>query len=269
MVLTRTSSGRARLARVMRAAPELLTVSVVAEALGLPRSPAAKLLSRWQRQGWVKRMRRGVYSRIPVDAVTADRTVENPWVLVPALFGPAYVGGWSAAEYWDLTEQIFRDICVFTTRAFRSQRQEVEGLPFILHRIPEKAMFGTRTVWEGRTRIQISDRERTLLDLLDRPDTGGGIEHVLSCLERFLAASESSLPRLLEYAGRLGNGAVFKRLGYLLERSGHPDAEAREACRARLTRGVARLDPSMPTPRIVTRWRLRVPEGWQRGRARS
>ena len=44
----------------------------------------------------------------------AEQVVEDPWILVPALFDPAYIGGRTAAEHWDLTEQIFRDIVVYT-----------------------------------------------------------------------------------------------------------------------------------------------------------
>jgi len=77
-----TSKGRARLARVLRAAGDLVTVDDACGALDVDRRTAAKLLARWAEQGWLKRLRRGVYSPIPVDAVSADRTLENPWVLV-------------------------------------------------------------------------------------------------------------------------------------------------------------------------------------------
>ena len=40
----------------------------------------------------------------------SEQVVQDPWILVPALFAPAYIGGRTAAEHWDLTEQIFRDI---------------------------------------------------------------------------------------------------------------------------------------------------------------
>ena len=50
---------------------------------------------------------------VPVEALSTDRAVEDAWVLVPTSFWlPQPIGGWSAAEHWDLTEQIFRDVCV-------------------------------------------------------------------------------------------------------------------------------------------------------------
>ena len=97
--------------------------------------------------------------------------------------------------------------------------------------------------------------------MLDDPALGGGIRHVADCLSVYLTSRNRDDNTLLNYASRLGNGAVFKRLGYLAER--HPDgAELVEPCRERLTTGHAKLDPALEAPRLITRWRLRVPDTW-------
>ena len=41
--------------------------------------------------------------------------VDESWVLARAVFEPCYIGGWSAAEHWGFTEQIFNSTMVFTT----------------------------------------------------------------------------------------------------------------------------------------------------------
>jgi predicted transcriptional regulator of viral defense system len=195
--------------------------------------------------------------------VSADRTLENPWVLVPTLFEPGYIGGWSAAEHWDLTEQIFRDVCVFTARPFRHKRAEFEGIGFVLNRTHEDLLFGLDTVWKESIRIPISDPHRTILDMLARPPVGGGIRHAEECLATYLGSSVSDLGKLIEYADRLGNGAVFKRLGFLLERAEAPDTRAIENCRDRISTGNAKLDPALASDTLVKRWRLWVPAAWQ------
>jgi predicted transcriptional regulator of viral defense system len=66
---------------------------------------------------------------------------------------------------------------------------------------------------------------------------------------------------LARYADRLANGAVFKRLGFLAETD--PRGTALVApCRERLTKGNAKLDPALPGPRLISRWRLFVPAQW-------
>jgi len=69
-------------------------------------------------------------------------------------------------------------------------------------------------------------------------------------------------PRVLIQCGdKLGNGAVFKRLGFLAER--HPRSDALiDAAKLRLTKGYAELDPALDCTRLITRWRLRVPTSW-------
>ena len=147
----RSAKGRDRLAAVLRASSGVVTAEDAARALGIGRRDASKLLARWARQGWLKRLRRGLYAPVGVDAQSDEQTLRNPWVLVPQLFSPGYVGGWSAAAHWDLTEQLFRDVCVFTTTSPRRKRETVEGTTFVLNRLREEALFGTAVI--GRRRF--------------------------------------------------------------------------------------------------------------------
>ncbi len=258
----RSALSRDRLAAVLRGAGELVTVAEAARALEVDSRAAAKQLARWAAQGRLKRLQRGVYTPIALDARSAEQTLEDPWVLVPRLFDPGYVGGWSAAEHWGLTEQVFREICVFTARPFRRKRRPIAGVTFALQSMQEGAIFGTRSVWRGRLRVQVSDPHRTIVDLLARPAAGGGIRHVAACITGYLGRDDADLSRVLAYADRLGAGAVFKRLGFLLERADRLEPNVREHCLERLTEGLAKLDPALASPRVVKRWRLRVPASW-------
>lgn len=252
-------SGRARLVSVLQAADdEVVRIDDAVQALGETRAGAAKLLSRWVEQGWLRRVGRGVYLPVPLDMLGTEQVLDDPWVLVPVLFAPGYVGGRTAAEHWDLTEQIFRDIVVFTSRGVRQRSLERQGAVFTVKRIREAALFGTRSVWRGQSRVAVSDVHRTIVDMLDDPATGGGIEHVADCLSAYLRRRDHDADKLIAYADRLGNGAVFKRLGFLVERDAS-GADLVAAARGRLTQGHAKLDPSLECPRLVTRWRLRVP----------
>jgi predicted transcriptional regulator of viral defense system len=253
--------GRARLAKILRASGPLISVEDAATALDVDRVVAAKLLARWQTQAWLQRVRRGVYAPVPLTATPADQVIDDPWILVPRLFDPAYVGGATAAHHWGLTEQLFRTIFVYTAQPVRRSQQTIRGISFTIRRMPAAKLFGTRAVWRGRVKIAVSDLHRTLLDLLDDPAMGGGIRQVADCLQAYLVHAETNPTTLLAYAERLGNGAVFKRLGFLAERGGAPN-ELVTACAARLTQGNAKLDPALPSPRLVRRWRLWIPERW-------
>jgi predicted transcriptional regulator of viral defense system len=259
--------GRARLAAVVQAAGDVVRIGDAAQALDIPRDKAAKLLSRWADQGWLRRVGTGAYVPVQLDLLDSAQVVQDPWILVPVLFAPAYIGGRTAAEHWDLTEQIFRDIVVLTARPVREKTVERQSAVFTLKHIREELIFGTRTVWRGQTRIAVSDVHRTIVDMLDDPAIGGGIQHVADCFDQYMKRQDSDPAKLVDYAQHHGNGAIFKRLGFLAER--HPQGKilATEAM-ARLTKGHAKLDPSLACNRLVTRWRLRVPPTWLKGQSR-
>lgn len=255
--------GRARLTAVLRQAGQIISVQDAMTALNVDRQMAAKLLARWHTQRWLQRVGPGLYTVIPIDARATEQVLEDSWILVPALFGEAYVGGWSAAEHWDLTEQLFRDTLVFTTKSFRSRKHDVHGIAFTLRHIKPEAYFGTRSVWRGQSKVQISDIHRTMIDMLADPATGGGIRHVADCFREYIRHKDANVNTLIQYAERLGNGAVFKRMGFLAEAMSDQEKLV-EACRARLTQGNAKLDPSVKSPRLVSAWRLWIPETWSR-----
>ena len=104
-----------------------------------------------------------------------------------------------------------------------------------------------------------------MLDMLSDPQLGGGIRSVQDMFKNYLASDAKNLGQLLDYAERLGNGAVFKRLGFLLEANAPQEAEAIEQCQHHLTMGNARIDPKMPAEALVMRWRLWVPRDWKAG----
>jgi predicted transcriptional regulator of viral defense system len=257
---TFVSQGRARLSAVLQTAGKLVSIDDAAEALDLERQDAAKMLARWTHQGWLARVGPGLYAPIPVDALTTQQVIEDPWILAPSLFGPCYIGGWTAAGHHDFTEQIFRSIFVFTTHEVRHKTQTYHGTDFALKHTKEENLFGLKTLWRGGTKLSISDKHRTIVDMLDTPETGGGITHVFECLKAYLKDQESDINQLIDYAARLGNGAVFKRLGFLAEQAG---VEALlQPCRDRMTTGNAKLDPAISSPRLISKWNLWIPETW-------
>ena len=99
--------------------------------------------------------------------------------------------------------------------------------------------------------------------MLDDPAIGGDIQHVSDCLAAYLRRDDRDDEKLVEYAVNLGNGAVFKRLGFLSEHiSG--GADLGRLSEPHLSGGHAKLDPAHDGPLVVTRWRLRVPAHWAR-----
>ena len=255
---------RERLSAVLRGSKGTISVAEAASTLGVSDSVAAKMLARWAMKGWLSRIRRGLYIPVPLDSRTVDVPLDDPWLIAQRLFSPCYVGGWTAAEYWEMTEQIFRTVMVMTTQRPRVRKTTIKGSAFLVRTVSNKALFGLKPVWRGQVKVNVSDPTRTILDMLSHPQLGGGIRTVADMFKTYLSSKEKDLELLIEYADRLGNGAVFKRLGFIMELVSLGDEEILGQCRERLTTGNSKLDPSLPGERLITRWRLWAPNRWVR-----
>src|SRR5258708_17128668 len=124
---------RARISTVLRAAKEVVSVDVTSRTLGIDRRAAAELLSRWKQQGWRRRIGHGLYVPVPLDLAGSEQVLADPWVLVPTLFNQCYIGGWTAAHHWELTEQLFNENLVFTPRRVTKKRVIAPVARFVLH----------------------------------------------------------------------------------------------------------------------------------------
>jgi predicted transcriptional regulator of viral defense system len=246
----------AKLARVARGG--VLSVQAAAAVLGLPQRAAAMRTAALARAGWLTRLRRGYYLVLPLEAASeVATTVEDPWVLAAALYRPGYIGGWSAAEHWGLTEQLFRSTFVVTAANIRRRSATYAGASFSLVRVHPDRLKHLTTVWRGSTRVHVSSRERTLVDAAIDPRWLGGFRHFADVFAAFADAGEADA--LLMELRRSGTGAAAKRIGYLAERRWSGAHKLIEGAYALRSAGVIKLDPSVTRRGDTnTRWGLWV-----------
>lgn len=253
-----SGKGRDELALVFGRGRRLVSVSEAAGALGVDRQTAAMKLARWAKEGWLRRVRRGLYIPVPVEAEDPWSWSEDPLVLADAVWSPCYFTGWTAANHWGLTEQIFRTTVLKTVRRVRSSRERLLEHEYLVAHVPEHLMdWGLRPVWREERRVWIADPARTVTEILDDPRLGGGIRQAVEVVAAYL--NEHDWRALVDCGDRLGNRAVFKRLGYLVEMAGlgKPGLVAR--CRDRVSAGISLLDPSGPTRgKRVGEWGIRA-----------
>jgi predicted transcriptional regulator of viral defense system len=257
-------TSRSQLANVLRQSKGTVSPALAAIALSLSSTEAAKLLSRWTAQGWMQRVKRGIYVPVALESETSSAAPDDSWVIAEAAFSPCYLCGWSAAEHWGLTEQVFRTVLVSTVRRPRDRAPTLGGISFRLRTVNPKELFGMKAIWRGRTRVNVSDPSRTMVDLMSDPSLGGGLRSSVDILQNYLASVEHrDIGKLMALAKTLGVGAVFKRLGFLLERYAPDEHVAIEQCAQGLTKGYTQLDPATPGTKFDAAWRLAMPPIWK------
>ncbi|MEM3800006.1 MAG: type IV toxin-antitoxin system AbiEi family antitoxin [Thermoprotei archaeon] len=230
----------------------IFTVRDIKEFTGNPRGVIDPLI----RKRWVLKIRKGVYAIAPFEAgeLGAASYTLHSFVVASVLVEPYYIGYWSALNHHRLTDQTPPAVYVATTKPRHSRRILDTYYRFVT--IPPHKMFGVEEVEiEGR-KVRVSTREKTLVDCLDHPEHAGGIEEVAKAL--YFSEHEIDFNKLADYANKIGNGAVPKRLGYIAQTLGYEEL-SQLLFSERLTSGYSLLDPTLSRRgRIVERWRLVV-----------
>ena len=245
------------------------TLMDVESITGLSDAAARNLVHKAKQRGLVTRLKRGLYTLVPFELGWATQHIDSPYLIAHELVGGAhyFLSHSTALELHRMVTQPIFTVYVSCTRRVRPQT--VGGYDFRFIHITAEQEFGIMKHWIDKERfVMISDMERTVIDGLRHPAFAGGITEVAKGL--WMQRDALKVERLVDYAQRIGVGAVVRRLGYLLEHYGLADAPTLEPLRGLLTATYQRLDPLLPTEgTFLSRWRLQLnvtPEELDAGR---
>ena len=250
---------RKLLSRLHRDYPSPFDIDDATATLALPRPKVRSLLRYWCARGWLSRVRQGIYITVPLNASNPSEWREDPWIVANTVFSPCYIGGWSAAEHWGLTEQIFSDVVVFTSSSVRDRTPVVKRTKYVLTRIPNSQFFSLDSVWRNNVKISVSNASRTVADILNTPRLGGGMKHAAEIIAEYFTGEHRNDAELRSCLEKLKNRAAMKRLGYVIETLGIDAPDTVAFCWENVSAGYSKLDPSAPARgRLMRRWNLRI-----------
>lgn len=255
---------RQKLAKVLALAKGIATPTLVSKCLNVSTQEAGRILSRWNHQGWVKRIKRGVYIPIPIEDITGELSAEDAWVLADRLFAPGYIGGFSAVKYWDFSEQLFETTTFFTTKKVKDRYPVIGNTRFHLKTIVDYKLFGTKVVWKENTKILVSDPSKTIVDILDDPTLVGGMRVVEDIFLEYKESKFFDIETLIRYAEKMGNKTVLKRFGFLMEVMGLYDLVSQYDLPKKISKGYSLFDPGVKNTSIIRKWNLKIPIIWKK-----
>lgn len=218
-----------------------------------------KKLSRLAKNGWIKRLKRGLYLLVPLEAGIDSLWTDDPLLIGTQLTSEGSVGYWTALHYWGMTEQIPRTVFIQTATQRSPSKEMILGTRYqFVSVIPNRYFGHTRQSSKG-IYFDITDRERTVLDGLARPDLCGGILHIAKVIQ---SVEIFDWQKFDSYLQHFDSGALYKRLGYLIENLGMqiPEKENRiSVWQSNLSQGITWLEPGgVKQGKINTRWNVRV-----------
>ena len=242
---------------------QVLDADDVSRLVEVSRPHAIKLLADMARKGALHRVGRGKYVVIPADVLYGRQTyVADPYQVIDALISENggsgyYVAYQSAVLVYGAAQQLPQALLVAVPRQRRPIALGSGQILFV--QVRSEKFFGYRSARYHEATFAVSDREKTVLDCLDRYDLCGGVEEVSQTIAALLPQLDTD--RLLAYAPRMGSQALTQRLGLILERlaASQPVAEALlHGLAGHVGRKAYLLDPHGPAQGPVhPRWRIR------------
>jgi predicted transcriptional regulator of viral defense system len=231
-----------------------------------PRSAAstASLLKHHVAAGRLINVRRGLYALVPRGIDAASFRVD-PFLIASRAADDAIIAYHGALQLLGTAHSQSQRITYLTAhRAKPFEFQDTEFVPVLPPTsVRGLADFGGGIREEGRQglAVRVTGYERTLVDVLDAPQHGGGWEEIWRSLE---GIEFVDLDAVVDYALLLGSASTAARVGFFLEQ--HKDSLLVGDSHLETLRRHAPTQPLYFERRhrkggkLVARWNLIVPE---------
>ena len=214
------------------------------------------------RAGHVIQIQRGLYASVPVGTDPVS-FIPDPWLVASRLAKNAAIAYHSAFQFHGRAYTVSSEYVFLSNQAMRPK--EFRGCSFRRVSLPKalreegQEQFGLETVDRLGQDIRVASLERSLVDVLDRPDLGGGWEEIWRSAE---SVEYYDVQQVVDYALLLRNATTAAKVGFFLEQ--HQEqlmVEDGQLDRLRRTRSLQPhyMDRSAPG-RLVADWNLIMPE---------
>jgi predicted transcriptional regulator of viral defense system len=229
------------------------------------------LISSLASAGWIEIIKRGAYV---IKSPLYSREI-HPFEIAAALIQPIAISHWSACAHYGFTTQTPTMIQASTPKKVVTPEMrkgnaysprgraiwQAYGLEFEFIHVKQDLFWGFEKIWVSSWhQVNITDPERTALDLIARSDIFGGISAAIEILEN--SVGQIKIKRLVEYALKHNTGSVIKRLGWALEKLGVHEQEL-EPLQTYPVRSYYSMDPGLKedAPKNI-RWQVLENLGW-------
>ena len=233
------------------------------EILGT-RTVTSSALSQLIQHGIVMRLKGGTFRIIPFELGFEREYLGNPYVVARELTisdhtdiqNNYYLSHGAAFELHQMVTQ--PSLVVYVSSLKMMRPRIISGTEFRFVKCKPDDLFGLTEIWVDKNeKVCVSDLERTLLDGLKLPGYCGGMIEVAKAFS--IKHDQISPQKIIDYAIRLDIGAVYRRLGYLMDLYQIGDQIYRDYLKTKLTNTYQLFDPDLSREgHHIMKWRLRL-----------
>ncbi len=178
-----------------------------------PASTAESHLHRWLSAKRILQIKRGLYGR------AEDPNELDPYLIANKISEDSLLSHHTALEVHGYSQSLFSTKTFLTThspRSFTFGLTTYRGIKHPASLLKRKLHnMWVETIERRGEELHLTSLERTVVDLLDRPELGGGFEEVWRSLETIGALR---LKEIEAYATNIKSKALFSKLGAFLEK---------------------------------------------------
>jgi predicted transcriptional regulator of viral defense system len=195
--------------------------------LGATPKAVDNIIESLRRKGWLERASWGKYLLVPPEHGAEAIGNSNLLAQASLIAKRYYIGYGTAAAHYGFTTQHRNTIFLVTPEHLRPRRVG-EAQIRIVNPSPSK-FFGYEPVDVLGYKVMMSDREKTAIDCVDRPELAGGVGEVALIVAT--ASRRLDWNKAVDYLTRIKSGALVRRFGWLID---HARTEAPGDIRERL-----------------------------------
>ncbi|HHI03348.1 MAG TPA: hypothetical protein ENL22_07500 [candidate division Zixibacteria bacterium] len=234
----------------------VFTVDEATELFNTSKPMMNKLVHQLVKKRKLQRIQRGKYLVIPPVAWKTGRFTEEGVIIASYLVEPYYIGYWTALDFYGWTEQPSSTVFIASTKLKRPV--ELQGTKFKFIKLRPERFFGFEEHWVGNQKVVVAEKEKTIADCLDQPRYCGEIVEAAKGI--WNGREDINFETVLKYALRMKNGAIIKRLGYLMDVLGIEKPSFRNKLKRHIGYDYLSLDPhgKASGSEVNKEWRIRI-----------
>lgn len=224
-----------------------------------------ELLAYHLKKHHIVRIRRGYFASIPISSWdAADNYPIDPFLIAGRITEDAVLAYHTALDFHGTSYSVYNQFTFLSQQKIRPFNYQAS---FICLPFPQTLCEQNKTHFEILTadrqglNIKVTSLERTIVDVLDRPNYAGGWEEIWLSAAHFPILK---LNKVIEYAFTLNNATTIAKLGFFLEQHKdlfYVDEHTLKTLQEKIPSSIHYLERNKrQSGKLIKRWNLVVPQ---------